>query len=506
MTEPLTPGFDSELVVGLVGAVGAELEQVVTLLDERIKRAGYAVEVITISSDVIAKIANAPISSESKFDRISSLMTAGNVARERANDDAILAYGASSIIFANRSREVESLPAPPRQKVAYIIKSLKRPEEVDALRFIYPQGFVLVGVHADLARRLAHLEHDVGMSKDQAIELVRRDDEESRVPHGQRVKRTFHLADFFVQITGDGDQLRNEIRRMVEIWFGHPYITPTFDEYAMYFAFAAAMRSADLSRQVGAVLTRKNQILASGANECPAAGGGQYWPKANASDEETRDFANGRDYRRGVDSNRVEQLRIIQDIVEKGSKPDYGFSPEKLTKLLKESRILDLTEYGRVVHAEMEAILACCRTGISTIDADLHCTTFPCHNCAKHIIAAGIKRVVYIEPYAKSKALEFHDEAITTDNLIPGENKVKFEPFVGIGPRRFFDLFSMQLGTGYELIRKNKETGKRMHWVANEAKLRIQMNPNSYLDHEVLASKRFSAFQDTLESGTENQK
>ncbi|MDN3612645.1 hypothetical protein QWZ16_23945 [Vibrio ostreicida] len=26
---------------------------------------------------------------------------------------------------------------------------------------------------------------------------------------------------------------------------------------------------------------------------------------------------------------------------------------------------------------------------------------FPCHNCAKHIVASGIKRVVYVEPYPK---------------------------------------------------------------------------------------------------------
>lgn len=112
----------------------------------------------------------------------------------------------------------------------------------------------------------------------------------------------------------------------------------------------------------------------------------------------------------------------------------------------------------------MEAILACSREGISTRDATLYCTTFPCHNCAKHIIASGIIRVVYVEPYPKSKALEFHDDSIKLQTNLDDDNqsndlmnKVIFEPFIGVGPRRFLDLFSMSLGSGTKLRRKDKE-------------------------------------------------
>jgi deoxycytidylate deaminase len=69
---------------------------------------------------------------------------------------------------------------------------------------------------------------------------------------------------------------------------------------------------------------------------------------------------------------------------------------------------MNLTEFGRDVHAEMSAIVSAARRGTSTEGAYLYCTTFPCHNCAKHIIAAGIRQVVYVEPYAKSFAAEFH--------------------------------------------------------------------------------------------------
>ncbi len=66
------------------------------------------------------------------------------------------------------------------------------------------------------------------------------------------------------------------------------------------------------------------------------------------------------------------------------------------------SSLKKLTEYGRPVHAEMSALMSCAKNGISVDGATLYCSTFPCHNYAKHIISAGIKRIVYIEPYPKS--------------------------------------------------------------------------------------------------------
>ena len=58
----------------------------------------------------------------------------------------------------------------------------------------------------------------------------------------------------------------------------NPCITPTFDENAMFLAYAASSRSADLSRQVGAVVVSENrEVVATGANDLPQCGGGQYW-------------------------------------------------------------------------------------------------------------------------------------------------------------------------------------------------------------------------------------
>ena len=72
---------------------------------------------------------------------------------------------------------------------------------------------------------------------------------------------------------------------------------------------------------------------------------------------------------------------------------------------------------------------------------------------------------------------------------------VGFEPFVGVGPRKFFDLFSMRHGSSYKMIRKNKETGAKENWRIEESQLRLQMLPNSYMDLEFEASQIFRELQ-----------
>lgn len=416
-------------------------------------------------------------------------MDAGNHARESADDNSILALGAASVIASYRGNDVrERRPLP---RTAFIIDSLKRPEEVERLRKIYPGGFVLLGVHADEKRRLWKLQSR-GVSEANAERLVKRDWDENKKTHGQRLERTFYLSDFFVRLDGLDDLLDSEIRRLVELLFGQPFGTPSFDEYAMFFAFAAALRSADLSRQVGAVIARDQQVLSTGANDCPKPGGGLYWPERDDKGI-LRDTTDGRDYMRGFDSNRKVQNDIVDKLANMG-KAD-GIDERQLRTLLgsRESPIRDLTEYGRVVHAEMDALTSCGRAGISTIGATLYCTTFPCHNCAKHIVAAGIERVVYIEPYEKSKALEFHQDSIVFGADGGDNGKVRFEPFIGIGPRRFFDLFSMNLSSGYDVDRKKKEseTGETAEWSPETARPRVQMLPSTYLDLELEAVELF---------------
>ncbi|MFR6436591.1 MAG: deoxycytidylate deaminase [Peptoniphilaceae bacterium] len=51
------------------------------------------------------------------------------------------------------------------------------------------------------------------------------------------------------------------------------------------------------------------------------------------------------------------------------------------------------------IHAEMNALLYCAKEGIPTKDTVCYVTHFPCLNCTKALIQAGIREVVYKNAY-----------------------------------------------------------------------------------------------------------
>jgi hypothetical protein len=55
------------------------------------------------------------------------------------------------------------------------------------------------------------------------------------------------------------------------------------------------------------------------------------------------------------------------------------------------------------------------------------------------------------------------------------DRRVWFAPFVGVGPRRYVDLFSMKLGSGYPLVRKRR--GVKSPWKTSTAHPRIPLSP-----------------------------
>lgn len=488
-----------ELVVGLVGLVGTDLMAVVDELKSTFGDAGHTVNCVSISEDVFPelfpKLKKADF--ENEFDRIWKLMDAGNNARDNFRDHSILALGA--IVEINKKRRDENEPTTPKplNKTVHIIKSLKHPSEVERLRETYGEGFFLIGVHAEKDSRVAWLTKNNRMQPDQAEELLKRDFRENE-KSGQHTSETFHLADLFVSLdeSDSRSRLKSSISRFVRILLSDPNCTPDFDEYAMYMAFASSLRSSDPSRQVGAVIGSKDDIIAIGANDTPSPGGGLYMTH-HVEDKGLFYFdePNGRDRELGYDSNEKIKNEIIGRLFDSIS-PLCDGNDGKLQEILSLSEIKDITEYGRSVHAEMSALLSCARNGISCVGKTLYTTLFTCHNCAKHIIAAGIKRVVYIEPYEKSKAIELHSDAIKLGKE-PEDNKVLFEQFIGVGPRRFFDLFSMNHGMGRRLRRKDDD-GNIPKWNPQGKSLRFGLTPASYLDQETIASRIYKNLREEV--------
>ena len=60
-----------------------------------------------------------------------------------------------------------------------------------------------------------------------------------------------------------------------------------------------------------------------------------------------------------------------------------------------------------VIHAEQNALMFCAKNGIPTDGTTMYITLSPCATCAKLLVQAGIKRVVFLEYYKDLGGLEF---------------------------------------------------------------------------------------------------
>lgn len=74
----------------------------------------------------------------------------------------------------------------------------------------------------------------------------------------------------------------------------------------------------------------------------------------------------------------------------------------------------------RTIHAEMNAILQCAKFGVATENADIYVTHFPCLQCCKAIIQAGIKTVYYAADYKNDPyAIELFKQANVNVEQVP---------------------------------------------------------------------------------------
>src|SRR5262249_40189391 len=116
-------------------------------------------------------------------------------------------------------------------------------------------------------------------------------------------------------------EMDSKLTRFVDAFFGRNDIAPSKDEYGMYAARSASLRSSDLSRQVVAALfSVDGELITQGCNEVPKAFGGTYW------DLETPDF---RDIKKGYDPNERHKREVLRDVIERLRKRGY-FSDELL--------------------------------------------------------------------------------------------------------------------------------------------------------------------------------
>ncbi len=136
---------------------------------------------------------------------------------------------------------------------------------------------------------------------------------------------------------------------------------PSWDHYFMDIARRVATRSTCLRRAVGAVVVKDKRILTTGYNGAPS------------------------------------NIRHCGET---------GCLREKLNVASGERH-----ELCRGIHAEQNAIIQAAFHGVSIKDATLYCTNLPCSICAKMIINAGIRKIIYLSGYADPLSEEMLTEA-----------------------------------------------------------------------------------------------
>ena len=153
----------------------------------------------------------------------------------------------------------------------------------------------------------------------------------------------------------------------------------SWDDYFMAMAFLTAKRSKDPNTQVGAciVSSKEKLILALGYNGFPRGCSDDYLPWARDS-----------------------------------------------SSLLK-------TKYPYVCHAEVNAILNKCSANVK--DATLYVALFPCNECAKMIIQAGIQEVVYLQDHyhdtdqCRASRIMFGMAGIMLRQLVPSVSSIRID-------------------------------------------------------------------------------
>lgn len=164
---------------------------------------------------------------------------------------------------------------------------------------------------------------------------------------------------------------------MSELCQGWDVPRPSWDTYFLGFAQLASLRSTCLHRHEGAVAVKDHRIIATGYNGAPS--GSDHCEIVGCSRK---------------NNNSGERLDIC-----------------------------------RAVHAEENVLLQCAKHGISCQGATMFCTLQPCLHCAKAIVNAGIKRVVWMDSYPNTDGLDFLRDTVILDRM----------PF-GINFREQFDI------------------------------------------------------------------
>jgi hypothetical protein len=201
-----------ELVFAVVGHIGSGTSEIANALVSDLERLEECYETTLLKArQSIVDWANARglsgSQSSGQIADVQHLQDMGDRARLESEDNAFVARELIKRIRLTRAEKMNKTAGPgdvvepDGKKRAYVLDSIRHPDEVKLLRAVYGPAFSLIGVVCEEDTRRQRLQRKFGdCGESRANELMARD-AKSEKKHGQRVSDTFHLADFFVDNT-----------------------------------------------------------------------------------------------------------------------------------------------------------------------------------------------------------------------------------------------------------------------------------------------------------------
>lgn len=417
----------SPIVIGLTGSFGAGCSKIAKRLIERHGFVGCSLS--HKLRERLAKERDINLGEELSPKERTILQDFGNELREK--DPECLAKDIMDKIIATVNENGVS---------AFVVDSIRNPSEVRAFRQVFP-NFYLMAVYADTSVRWERVKDKFRKDLGRFEASDERDRGEGEPEHGQGVQECVAQADILIdnsiECPTDGElnkHLWPKVEQYVDRIINPGVEIPQLDEVFMALAYNSSRRSSCVKRRVGAAIVRRvaptvreireankvgdhlttgtsldqpeSYVISTGYNEVPR---GAIPCAALGGDK--RNYCT-------KDEKILRAMRKMKYCPNCGTKLAF---PEKLktdfacvcgTKIVKGYSVGRQLDVCPAVHAEEAAILQAAKLGgISLEGTVLYTTTFPCLQCSKKIIQAGIDEVVYVDPYPMRESIELLDKA-----------------------------------------------------------------------------------------------
>jgi len=323
--------------------------------------------------------------------------------------------------------------------VFIVIDAIRNPFEARFFKDRY-SAFYLVSVNAPDDDRKSYLQDVHKFSVDKFDEIERRESGKTKISHAdfisQNVKKCIEMADIHIfnprNELGNNNVLKAQLAWYFSLMLHPGLVTPRTIERVMQVAYTAKSNSGCISRQVGAVITdRENSTKAIGWNDVAK---GQvscnlrsFEGLMNSFDEITysKYERNSFEFRSAAQKRYTEISSIDKD---SGRNHSYCFKDIKNEMDKKGNQV-----HTRALHAEENAFLQLTKHGGMGIQGGkLYTTASPCELCAKKAYQLGIEEIIYIDPYP----------GIAQDHILSiGSKQPQLIQFTGAVGKGFHQLY-----------------------------------------------------------------